>query len=296
VTDNVVKGNLNRATAEGENATISGNKIDGSATSSGRNQAVPDMSFPIANYSSHQHSLVTLLETSCGRPLLFIRGEKDHGKTWLLKWFRTEVGDRCRVIAFDLAARQSLLSPSLILRRCADELGSDSFSSLLREAQVYNRSRSVVIQNVKIDGSHNVVTGDAGETLQEQVLVAFDLTKIFVADLKNLATPHPPIIFIFDHFDEAGSLIKDWLFEGLIPALRAVPHSRLVLAGRQLPPADETPWASATATVTLAGVQDATAWSALVKLLKKIFPLRVQRTPMCFCKGPSCSAKVFPAR
>jgi hypothetical protein len=25
-------------------------------------------------------------------------------------------------------------------------------------------SRSVVIQNVKIDGSHNVVTGDAGET------------------------------------------------------------------------------------------------------------------------------------
>jgi hypothetical protein len=35
VTDNVVKGNLNRATAEGENATISGNKIDGSGNEFG---------------------------------------------------------------------------------------------------------------------------------------------------------------------------------------------------------------------------------------------------------------------
>jgi len=243
------------------------------------------MSFPIANYSSHQQSLVTLLEAACGRPLFFVRGEKDYGKTWLLKWFRAEVGNRCPVIAFDLGARQELLSPSLILRRCADELGSDNFAAFEREAKVYNRSRSVVIQNVNIAGSHNVVTGDAGETLQEQVLVAIDLTKIFAADLKNLPTPCSPIVFIFDHFDAAGALITGWLFEGFIPALRGLPHSRLVLAGRELPPIEDASWASVSATVTLTGVKDATAWRALVKLLEKEFPPEAGADPDAFLQG-----------
>jgi hypothetical protein len=114
------------------------------------------------------------------------------------------------------------------------------------------------------------------------MLVAFDLTKFFVDDLKNLSAPRPPIIFIFDHFDEAGSLIRSWLFEGLIPALRAVPQSRLVLAARQLPPTDDASWESASATVTLAGVQDAAAWRALVKLLARLnyreFPGNQPRT------------------
>jgi len=252
------------------------------------------MSFPIANYSSHQQSLVTLLETSCGRPLVFISGKKDYGKTWLLKWFRTEVANRCAVVAFDLAARQDLLSPSLILRRCADVLGSGYFRSFLDKAHVYNLSRSVVIQNVKIDGSHNVVTGDAGETLKEQVLVAMDLTEFFVADLKNLAVQRPPVIFVFDHFDEAGSLVRDWLVEGLIPALRAVPHSRLVLAGRELPRTGDTSWESELATVTLAGVQDATAWRALVKLLKKDFPAQGAADPDVFLEGAILATKGIP--
>jgi len=252
--------------------------------SSGLNRAAPEVSFPIANYTSHQQSLITLLEASCGRPLFFIRGEKDHGKTWLLKWFRAELGQRCAVVAFDLAARQELLSPSLILRRCADELGGEHFTAFQQEAQVYNRSRSVVIQNVKIDGNQNVVTGDAGETLQEQVLVALDLTRIFVADLKKLA-PRAPVIFLFDHFDAAGKLIAGWLFEGLIPALRAVPHARLVLAGRQFPSIEDNAWASASANVTLDGVKDAAAWRTLVRLLKKEFPAEARTDPDVFLEG-----------
>jgi hypothetical protein len=249
--------------------------------------------FPIANYTSHQQTLTALLEDSCGKPLLFICGEKDHGKTWLLKWFRAEVNSRCRIVSFDLAARQALLSPSLILRRCSDELGSQHFENFLDQVQVYSRSRSVVIQNVKIEGNNNRVTGDAGETLQEQILVAIDLTRVFVAELKRLAAQRP-IIFVFDHVDSAGSLISGWLFEGLIPALRDVPHSRLVLAGRQFPSVEDSSWAATSTSVTLSGVSDATAWSTLMKLLKKRFPSEAGADPNSFLQGAILISKGVP--
>jgi hypothetical protein len=250
--------------------------------------------FPIANYIAHQQSLATLLQASCGRPLLFIGGETGHGKTWLLKWFRSEMGPRCSVVKFDLAAQQELLSPSLILRKCANELGSDHFGSFLREAEVYQKARSVVIQNVTIEGSHNVVTGDAGETPREQMLGALDLTRFFIDDLKKFAAPRPPIVFIFDHFDQAGTVVGNWLVDGLIPALRAVPHSRLVLAARQLPRTDDVSWETAVETVTLAGVQDAAAWRALVKLLKRDFPPEGMADPDVFLKGAILVTKGVP--
>jgi hypothetical protein len=252
------------------------------------------MSFPIANYSSHQQSLVMLLDASCGRPLLFIRGDKDFGKTWLLKWFRAEVGARYTVIPFDLAAQQELLSPSLILRKCSDALGSNHFSNFETEVQVYKRSRNAVIQNVEVKGDHNVVNAAIGETLQDQLLVAMDLTKIFIADLKKLASLQQPIVFMFDHYDRASQLISGWLAESLIPALRDVPNSRLVLAGRETPPVDDVWWASATDIVTLTGVNDAKAWSALVKLLKKGFPVAAGADPDVFLQGAIQFSKGVP--
>jgi hypothetical protein len=256
--------------------------------------AAPEMPFPIANYAPHRDALAALLQQPCGQPLLFITGEKDYGKTWLLSWFQTELGDQCRFLKFDLAAPQKLFSPSFIMRKCSEAIGKENFPNFEHEAKVYNRSRVAVVQDVHIRGDNNVVTAEVGTTPQEQLLVALDLTNIFVEDLKKIAARDPPVIFVFDHVDSPGQLISDWLYDGLIPALRSVPHSRLVLAARQLPDFAGAFWTPASKTVTLTGVDDPTAWYSLAKLLKKSFPVQPGADPNVYLEGAIKLGKGVP--
>lgn len=243
------------------------------------------MTFPIANYTGHRDALAALLQQPCGKPVLLIKGEKDHGKTWLLKWFRTELGDNCRLLKFDLAAPEQLLSPALILRKCSDELGNGNFPKFEQAAQVHDRTRVAIVRDVQIQGNYNTVKAEVGTTPEEQLMAAIELTKFFVGDLKAMAPPDPPIVFAFDHVESTTLLTRNWLFQSLIPALRSVPQSRVVLAATQFPALDDEVWEPASTVITLTGITEPAAWHSLVKLLKKNCPIAKDADPNVFLQG-----------
>jgi len=184
--------------------------------------------------------------------------------------------------------------PSFILRKCSQALGEGHFPNFEREAPVYKLSRTATISNVTVTGDDNIITADAGGTPEEQLLVAMDLTRFFVDDLKKLAEPHPPIVFAFDHVEKAKPLTSTWLREALIPALQAVPHSRVVLASTDFPALDEVSWEPASATITLTGVSDANAWYSLIQLLGKSVPPQAATNPIVFLQGIIMATKGVP--
>jgi hypothetical protein len=252
------------------------------------------MTFEIANYNDHRQAMTALLQQSCSRPVLFIKGEKNYGKTWLLRWFRAELGGRCHLLKFNLADPEQLLSPALILHKCSEQLGESHFPNFQREALVYNRSRVAVIRDVEVKGNNNTVTADVGGTPEEQLLVAKELTKIFVADLKDMPAPDLPIIFAFDHVESTKLVISRWLLDGLIPELRSVPHSRVVLAAPDFPSLDEVPWEPSSTTITLTGINDVAAWLSLVGILKKRLPPEAGANPQVYLQGAIQLSKGVP--
>lgn len=237
------------------------------------------MTFAIANYIQHQRELIDLLNPRCARRFLFIEGPRDYGKTLLLNWLDTNVQQPSLLLYFDLGASHQILSPALILATSASRIGK---SHMTRFAA---HQRALQSRPISASASGNTVTGRnitliataVGETAEEKLYNAIEMTDHFVEDLVELPASFPPIVFAFDGYDHAKPdqamlLINQWLDQSFLPSLARASCSRLILAGRAVPNPSAKAWSAWSASIKLQGVRETNEWMEVVKKLKKRYP------------------------
>jgi len=246
--------------------------------------------FAIANYRDHQAALTGLLEAACGKRFVFIEGEKDYGKTWLLQWFQMEFAPRCPLIHVDLAAPDEVFSPPVIVAKCVSIIGSKHFTGpdcayAKYRLEEMSSPRSAEVSGNKITGNNINITATArGETPREQLVNAMTLTNAFIEDLTRLPADFPPFVISIDGYDhtapdQAMIQIKQWLDGSLLPGLCAVPQARCVLAGRRLPDVATKAWSGDCAKRELKGVPDTREWLDLARIMKKGYPPKAKDDP-----------------
>jgi len=213
---------------------------------------------------------MALLESTCERPVFFIQGDQHYGKTWLLQWFQTELGATSSLATVDLAIK--LTEPKIILSSFAALLGKSKFAKFSARARQMGATGSAVIKDVEIVGDNNVVSATApGETAEDKLFAAMELTGEFVEDLKRLSYSRP-IILVLDGYDQNVASISSWLTRSLIPGIDPIAHARLIVAGRDLP-ALPPKFASRCTTIRLQGVRKAADWLEVVELANRKCPL-----------------------
>ena len=229
---------------------------------------------------------MALLEVGCGRRFVFLEGDEDYGKTWLLQWFQIQVAQRCRVVHFDLKAPHELLSPQLVVARCVAAIGSERFTAYEAHWKLLMSTpiRTEVTHNT-ITGSHiSVVARPRPEQPQDQLISAMQLSNPFIADLKRLPADFPPFVLSFDGYnpvnpDQAMVQMNQWLDESFLPGVWEVPQARVIVSGRLVPDAATKPWAGASAKCHLTGVSDVDEWLNVARILQKGFPPKAKDNP-----------------
>jgi hypothetical protein len=230
----------------------------------------------IANYTDPQEKLRGLLSQDCATRAIFIEGEKNFGKSYLLKVVKNNLKERSHFVIVELDKRRSAPSPIEILTEIVDRLGWKIFPRLdaIKHELEGRRPIQATVANVSITGSYNNVQAIAQESEDDRLLLAMRVTREFLEDLRGLPSENLPLILAFDGYDPDLSLIDRWFDRSLIPGLSDIPHVRSIVCGRKVP---ETTVKSRTppgcgVEIILKGVKDPEEWFPIISAMRRRIP------------------------
>ncbi len=226
---------------------------------------------PIANYHDERDELAKLVTSGPPRAI-YVKGDEDYGKSCIVSWLRGKVADQARVVVVDLAPPQRSMTPDLVMRICAQELGWEHFQLFRTESERLTPRRQAAVENVTVNGSFNTITASAGSTIEDQLALAIELTGPFLKCLEEAAGRHPAIILCLDGYDRDAKLMSGWLELSLLPGLARRPIANIVVSGRCIPPPELFERAPHADTLELKGVHDVKEWLRVAAELKRRLP------------------------
>jgi len=164
--------------------------------------------------------------------ILRLVGDPKMGKTHMLRVYRhtaeEEFGARCALI--DL--RSKVQDSSDLLHAAVQQLGSSCFESYQTIHDEWARRPHVQIRG--LTALLSIVLLRSERTGQTEQLQRQRLTRAFSRDLAA-APATPPIVLLFDAFEQADRSVQAWLDDDLMVGLSRIPHVWVVVAGRTLP-------------------------------------------------------------
>lgn len=229
----------------------------------------------LANYTVPRAKIRALMDPACPTRVIFLEGEENIGKSYLLSTLRPEIAPVARLAIIDLLKRRGIPTPLEILTEMAATIGSERFPKLLQALQdVTRRSITASVSGVSIQGSYNRVEAVAQESDDDRFLAALVPTTAFLEDLRSLPTDLQPLLVAFDGYDGASPLVDKWFHAVLVPGLCAISHIRLIVSARVIPRERIKQRVSTDVTldVQLSGVNDVQEWLPIIASLKRRVP------------------------
>jgi len=225
----------------------------------------------IANYHVERQELARL--ATAGAPTaIYLKGDEDYGKSFVVAWLEQEVAAKARVVVVDLAPPQRSMTPDLVMRVVAQELGWEHFQSFRAEAERLAPRRQATVENVTVNGSFNTITASAGSTIEDQLALAIELTGPFLECLKVATKAHAAVTLCLDGYDRDARLIGGWLELSLLPGLGRQPIANILISGRCAAPPELFGRHPAPHALELAGVHDVQEWIRVAGVLKRRLP------------------------
>ena len=229
----------------------------------------------VANYTVPRAQIRALTVAACPTRVVFLEGEENIGKSYLLTTLRPEITPAARLAIVDLEKRRGVATPLEILTEMAATIGSERFPKL-RQAllEVARRPIAATVSGVSIKGSYNNVQAIAEESDDDRLLAAWVPTTAFLTDLLSLTDDMQPLVVAFDGYDGASPLVDKWFHLYLAPGLCEIAHIRLVVSARVAPRESLKQRVSTIATldVKLSGVNDEQEWLPIIVSLKRRVP------------------------
>lgn len=172
-----------------------------------------------------------ILAPSSPARILRLSGTEKMGKSHLMRLYRHIAQDDYHALCALVDVRAATLNYSDILHQFSQQLGIP--------LPVYQSARDDLSRRLEKNAGSltqflnklSSVTRDDESTRHTR----HRLTAAFVQDLRALS-PSLTIVLLLDSLDQAGLDIQNWIIDDLLTALCPLEHTRVVLAGRQLPP------------------------------------------------------------
>jgi len=224
---------------------------------------------PIADYEGPRQAFDVLLQPSCDRRILLLKGPAGTGKTRLLEYYRTCTPPKTRVVTIDLGGGTVGLSE--IFSRFGFALTWPLLTHLkARVSALESAKTNVSIERnwqVGVANRINVVlhTGDSASQGQRRT----DLTDALFEDLVQVGEP---IVVLFDTFETAPSEVKNWLSHDLLARVAQTAAVRIVVAGQDVPESNTIDWGHCCERHALTGVREVKHWLPVVREMQRRIP------------------------
>jgi hypothetical protein len=226
----------------------------------------------IANYKAERDILERVIGDQTPERTIFLSGESEYGKTWLLDWLEQQYGKEARIVRVNLFEPDSEMNPALAMSQCIGKLGWDHFSEF-KEVRARRPVSQANIENVRSIGNNVTFTAAANPpSVADQLVTAMELTDAFVKGLSRAASAGPPIVICLDGYCRAAPPIPDWVEQALIDYVTKAKCARLIITRRK--PADPKLCygADALAAIELRGVADVGEWARVADELGRALP------------------------
>jgi|CXWK01.1.fsa_nt_gi hypothetical protein len=221
------------------------------------------MSKPIANYE-HARALFDLLLTADTRErILLLEGESGTGKSTLLFVCLDSAG-AIRQVRFSF--KETAISVNEVFYRAGDMLGWEHFPRFLTRVDEMATTRVQVQGNPQVGINNKLEVALTGEKIEDQDVRLAELTKAWFADV---ALFHDDVLFVFDHFEKAGTPVQRWLSGPFLARAAGTPRLRVVIAGQLVPEGDNIEWGGCCRASKLTGVPEARHWLPVVQALNR---------------------------
>lgn len=225
----------------------------------------------IANYHAERAMLERVIGEPEAKRAIFVSGQSDYGKTWLLDWFEQQYCAVARVLRINLSDPDVDLNPALAMTLCAGKLGWSHFGDF-SAALARRPANQAKIENVRSQGDNVTFIASAGVTLADQLLTALELTSPFVNGLRVAAANGAPIIICLDGYCCAPKPIRAWIERALVDEVVRAGCARLIITGREPEGHKLCKDLRALAAIELRGVDDVEEWERVAEELGRVLP------------------------
>lgn len=223
------------------------------------------MKHPLANYQEERLLFKTLLDSNCPKSILMFRGGSGIGKTTLLNSCLQNVPNHIKPIPFEL--KQATVTVAEVFDRVGEYVGWEHFSYFKNQLASFLDVPTIHIAENRQEGSNNqinVALGSEHAEIREHRRA--ELTKAWFADLRNL--PHITLLSL-DTYEKATTEVKTWVESRFLPRVPRVPKLRVLVAGQEVPDAQNIEWSSYCEACDLFGISDAQQWLSVVNALDR---------------------------
>lgn len=221
------------------------------------------MSRLIANYEDARALFDQLLKSETRQRILLLEGESGTGKTTLLL-VCLESASAIRHVRFNF--KETAATINEVFYRAGDILGWEHFPLFLAKVDEMATTRVEIEGNRQIGINHKIEVILAGEKVEDQDFRLAELTKAWFRDLGSLTGD---VLFVFDHFERAGTSVQRWVSGPLLTRVANTPQLRVLIAGQSVPDADNIEWGGCCRASRLTGVPEAKHWLPVVQALDR---------------------------
>jgi hypothetical protein len=188
---------------------------------------------PRINHEAAIEDFRRLLDATAPHRVLRLLGNGKMGKTFLLTRIfpRLIAAQRLRYAHIDM--HNPAHGPLDLLHTACGQLDRRRFATFDAAYESWLNRPRIAVSGLQVLLARVSVSSraDADESARAVPL----LTRKFVDDLEGLNAT--PLVLLFDAVDNAAPAIQSWLMASLLVQLSALPHVRVVVAGRTLPDA-----------------------------------------------------------
>ncbi len=226
------------------------------------------MTILIADYHDERALFDGLLAPNPSQRILLFRGATGCGKTTLLRvCLEAAAAPAIDLIPVQIQFREEAVSVAEIFYRTGDKLGWNSFPRFLKVVEGMQRPNTVTIKHNKLIGINQrievALTGEKPEDVEYRLVM---LTDAWFDDLRKLPNR---LLLVFDTYEKAVEPVRRWFDGPFLTRVAGNTQIRVLVAGQQVPDANNIEWGSCCGERELRGVRNADHWLPVVEALNR---------------------------
>ncbi len=221
-----------------------------------------------ANYEREQALYRGLFAEVCETKILFYRGESGTGKTTLLQACQADLQRfEERMLHVPIQLRSRTVGVAEIFYRLAGRVGWEQLPRFRSQVEGFQNMSSVSINSNFLVGDNQKIAvalhgGDPADGPHRRAA----LTDAWFGDLEDLPRP---LLLLIDTYEAANHEVRDWIAGPFLGRAAHVERMRVILAGREVPDANNIEWGSCCRSCDLTGILNARHWLPVVEAMNR---------------------------
>lgn len=226
------------------------------------------MDLLLADFERERQAFASLLQPDCRKRILLLAGESGAGKTTLLTYCLAQMPQQMLHVPIQL--RGSVVGVAEIFYRSGNGLGWDRLPRFTRQVADLQSGPHVQVDGNFISGINNsidiVLQADRLSDRQQR---RAELTEAWFEDLKALDCP---ALIALDTYEQAATEVKAWVDGPFLARVARLEKLRVLVAGQEVPEANNIEWGHCCETYSLFGVPEARHWLPVLQAMRRHIP------------------------